>query len=92
MTPREIIRAEYGDSRNFITPHRLGIGALPSGAYELSTGTGIDRGLLYGVSVVWLNDDGSTERDTSACMSFHSRAAAQAHIRRLKRIGRPSVA
>jgi hypothetical protein len=87
MTPREIIEAEYGrDSRNFITPHRLGIGKIPGGAYELSTGTGISREPIWGVSVVRLNEDGTTHRDTDACQLFHTRAAARSYIRSLRRL------
>jgi len=50
---RDLIRQEYGESRNFITPHRLGYGMLASYwcqgflvyalAYELSKGTGFPR-------------------------------------------------
>ena len=84
MTPREIIQAEYGDSRNFMTPRRLGIGALLDGAYELSMGTGLDHTPIWGVSVVRLSAGGETWRDTDACQVFHSRIKAQAYIRALK--------
>lgn len=84
MTPREIIRAEYGESRNLMTPRRLGVGALPDGAYELSRGTGIAGEPIWGVSVVRLNPDGTTRRDTGASQLFHWRNAARAYIRGLQ--------
>lgn len=86
MTPREIIRAEYGSSRNIITPRRLGVGALPGGAYELSRGNGIGGGPIYGVSVVRVNTDGATTmRDTNASALFGSSREAHSYINRLKR-------
>lgn len=85
MTPKEIIRAEYGDSRNFITPRLLGIGKLPGGAYEYSQGTGIEGEPVWAISVVWLNADGTTRRDTDLGQLFHSPRAAMAYVRKLKR-------
>ncbi len=89
MTAREILRKEYGDSRNFMTPRILGRGLLPAGAYELSKGGGFDHETIYGVSVVWLNPDGTTERPGQPISQmFHSREAARRHIRHLKKYGR----
>ena len=84
MTPREIIAAEYGQSRNIVTPRRLGVGALPGGAYELSTGTGMNHEPIWGVGVVRVEPDGSTRRDTDACQLFFTRASARAYIRGLQ--------
>lgn len=84
MTPLQIIRAEYGESRNFMTPRRLGVGALPDGAYEYSSGTGINYEPIWGVSVVRLNPDGSTRRDTGASQLFHTPQSARAYIRGLQ--------
>jgi hypothetical protein len=71
MTARDIIRAEYGCSRNLMTPDILEIGRTGekgtrlTGAYEISEGAGIENGtMLVGVSVVRLNPDGTTTRDT----------------------------
>jgi hypothetical protein len=73
LTAREILRREYGASRNFIAPHVIARGKLtPAVAYELAWGDGIEYGTrIYGVSVVRLHDDGTTERDydSSACFS-----------------------
>ena len=84
MTPRQIIKAEYGNSRNLITPRRLGIGALPGGAYELSTGTGIDHEPIFGVTVVRCNASDNVARDIDASQMFYSREEARAYIRDLK--------
>lgn len=85
MTAQEIIRKAYGNSRNFMTPNILGRGLLPGGAYELSTGSGFDHEPIYGVSVVWLNLGGTTERAKyPVSQMFYSREDARAHIRRLK--------
>lgn len=90
MTAKEILTKEYGDSHNFMTPRILGRGLLPGGAYELSEGSGFDHHeILYGVSVVWLNPDGTTERPGQpTSQMFRDREAARAHIRFLKRYGR----
>jgi hypothetical protein len=77
MTAREILRAEYGDSRNFMTPDvlRRVIVRHPEtgeiGAAEISEGTGIPtRGQqragiripIFGVSVIWVDAHGKTRR------------------------------
>lgn len=85
MTPLEIIRAEYGDSRNFLTPTRVSTGKLPDGAYELSRGVGIDGELVWGVSVVRLNADGTTRRDNDAAQVFWSSTSAMLYISALRR-------
>jgi hypothetical protein len=81
--------AEYGTSRNLMTPRRLGIGALPGGAYELSTGTGIENEPIWGVTVVRLNQDGTTRRDFDASTLFQDRGAALDYIQQLKEKPRP---
>ena len=69
---RELIKMEYGTSRNFITPHAIRYGKLaPSLAYEMSSGTGIERGtVIVGVSVAQLLPDGSTIRRYDLSTSF----------------------
>jgi len=72
MTAREIIKQEYGNSRNFMTPEVLEIGmATHDIAYEISKGKGISDNIIYGLSVVKLHPDGITERmyDISGCHS-----------------------
>lgn len=83
MTPNEIIRAEYGHSRNIMTPDTLDIGALPEGAYELSTGFGLENEPIYGVSVVYVTPDG-TRRNIKDSKLFHSLDDAHEHIQKLR--------
>lgn len=85
MTPREIIKAEYGNSRNLMTPRRISIGALPGGAYELSSGTGIDNEPIYGVSVVRCNASDQVTRDIDDSGMFWSLEEAREHIAALKK-------
>ena len=73
-TATSIIRAEYGTSRNFLTPDRLRTVLIrhpetgERGAAEISEGTGFaprgdDRRYpIYGVSVVWETANGGTRR------------------------------
>jgi hypothetical protein len=82
LSAREILRREYGTSRNFLTPHVVTRGKLaPHVAYELSSGPGLEIGsTIFGVSVVRIDDDGTTERlhEDSAC--FTTLDLANAHI------------
>jgi hypothetical protein len=85
---REILRLEYGDSRNFLTPHVIARGKLARDvAYEISSGSGLEPGSsIYGVSVVMLHDDGTTERDYDASCCFSSLGAANEHVESLRTI------
>lgn len=70
LTAREIIHAEYGNSRNFMTPNRIRVGKIaPDLAYELASGKNMDGGPLYSVTIVEVLADGTTERrhDLGAC-------------------------
>lgn len=88
MTPREIIKREYPRGLNVMTPELVEYGALPWGAYELSKGTGISGGVLYGVTVVRYDPaTGRTERAGKLSTCFDSLRAAREHIEAL-RIGR----
>jgi hypothetical protein len=84
MTAREILRAEYGDSKNFMTPEVLKVGKIDQGtAYEISSGSGFDPGTtIYGVSIVGVREDGSTYRSDASKM-FDSLVDARAYIRDL---------
>lgn len=85
LSAREILRLEYGDSRNFMTPHRIAIGKLDrTSAYELSAGEGIEpRTKLYGVSIVRVVD-GETERDYDSSACFSTLEAANEHVEQLR--------
>lgn len=89
MTPREIIKQEYGGSRNPMTRRVLSYGRLPFGAYELSKGEGIYHEPIWGISVVQLNSDGTTKRLTKLGALVHSQRAAYNHIEQLKMMSSP---
>lgn len=82
MTPYEIFRSQHPRGVNIMTPEFIEIGALPNGAYELSTGRGLSC-RIWGVTVVRLRD-GHTECDREASGCFLSLAAARRHIAKLK--------
>jgi len=82
----EIIRKEYGTSKNFITPNKIKVGKIKDNiAYELSSGSGFEPGTtVYGVSVVLLDKEGNTHRDIGLSESFQSKAKAERYIKKLK--------
>jgi hypothetical protein len=82
LTAREILRREYGSSRNLMTPHVLRVGKIDrETAYELSSGAGFDPGsTVYGVSIARVLPDGSTERDYDASACFSHPIAALRHV------------
>jgi len=88
MTALDILRAEYGDSKNFMTPTVLEVGmATEAVAYELSKGTGFDRQTIWGVSFVRVNEAGATVRLSSLSDCFHSEADARERIDSVKEHG-----
>lgn len=85
LTARQIIKREYGNSRNFITPQIIRYGKVDKNlAYELSRGEGIKGEDIYGVSVVELKQDGTTERRIDLSNMFYSLREAQDYIKTLK--------
>ena len=88
LTAREMIKREYGTSKNFMTPDVLRRGKLHRAvAYELSGGggflTSIDR--LFAVSVVAYNKEmDKTARCTDVSEVFSSRAEAEDYISELR--------
>jgi hypothetical protein len=88
MTPRQVIKAEYGDSKNFMTPNVVKTGWCGKlRAFELSSGEGIMGGRIYGVSVVQLREDGTTERCYDLSQVFDSIRAANEYIAELSTEG-----
>ena len=89
LSARELLRREYGSSRNPMTPRLIAIGKLGrDAAYELAGGEGIEPGTrIYGVSVVRVVD-GKTERDHNSSDCFSSLQAANEHIERLRSVPR----
>lgn len=81
-TARQMIRQEYGDGKNFMTPTVIKVGKRgPCRAWELSTGTGFRRETIYGVSVVdWDNLTDETTRRTDLGECFQSLSSAESYI------------
>lgn len=76
---RRIIRREYGDSTNFMTPEPVRyILVGPNRAAELSRGRFGGR-TYYGVSVVDVTPEGETVRRTDLSECFEDREAAEAY-------------
>jgi hypothetical protein len=92
LSAREILKREYGSSRNLLTPNVITRGKLDRDtACELSWGHGMEPGShLYGVTVVRVTSvtDGThvTERDYDASCCFSSLQAANEHIASLRAI------
>ena len=85
-TAREIIRKEYGSSRNFMTPHKVRCGKISRRvAFELSSGSGLfDHSTIWGVSFAEITESGDTIRRTDISEVFDSREDAEAYIEELK--------
>lgn len=63
MTAREMVKAAYGDSKNFMTPNVVKYGKLDKDtAFELSSGRGFKGETIYGLTVV-KNISGSVVKD-----------------------------
>jgi len=82
LTAREILDLEYHGSDNFMTPHIIRTGkAGKKRAYELASGEGFEPGsTIYGVSVVDVLDDGTTDRRTDISDCFQSLTEAEIMI------------
>ena len=84
-TAREIIKKEYGSSRNFMTPNVIRIGKISRRvAFELSNGESLDHSIIYGVSFAEFKTDGGTIRRTDISKMFGSQKEAEAYINQLK--------
>lgn len=81
---RDIFLYVFGDSKNFMTPHieRYGVTQAGNYVYEVSSGEGIDRQPLYGVTVI---DCTGTKpvRDHDKSRSFTSKKEIGAYLREL---------
>jgi DNA-directed RNA polymerase subunit RPC12/RpoP len=85
LKAKEIIKKEYGNSKNFITPSVIGYGFVSDNvAYEISKGKGIMGGEIIGLSIAKQRPDGTTERlheyydyfETSCKQQFALRAGS----------------
>ncbi len=91
MTAAQIIRQEYGTSRNFLSEHVIGYELLRDRkgfqlAAELSEGPSIlrDGGVIVGVTLVRRYPDGHTRRLTKLSRAFSSRHDARDFLGRLQ--------
>ena len=85
MTARQIIKKEYGNSKNFITPYILRYGKISENvAYELSEGTGFEHNAIYGVSIVTVDEQGNTKREFDLSKHFDSLLEVEGYIGRLR--------
>ena len=86
LTAREIIRKEYGSSRNFMTPHRVRVGKISKTiAFELSSGRGFcDHTTIWGVSFAEIKENGETVRRSDISGVFTRRGEAVAYIEEMR--------
>lgn len=87
MTPDRIVKAEYGCSKNFITPNVIRYGWIrdQTMAYELSSGSGMETGsTIWGVSIVEMTDWGPRRRTDISRGGFRSCQQAESYIKELK--------
>lgn len=88
MTARQIIKKEYGKSKNFMTPHILRYGKISKNvAYELSKGTGFKHETIYGVSIVTIDKQGNTKREFELSKKLDGILEAEGYIGRLRERG-----
>ena len=86
LTARDILKMEYGSSPNFMTPTVLRRGKIRSHiAYEISKGSGISGGTIYGLSLVEYDcNTDKTKRLTDKSGCFHSRASLERRLDELR--------
>jgi len=87
--PKGVFLKEFGDAPNLITPNVIEYGWIKGGkiAYELSVGSDFDRKPMYGVTIVSVNEDGTTTSEHDLCESFVGEKAlrdAKKYIKTLK--------
>ena len=83
---REIIKKAYGTSKNFITPNIIKYGKISKTiAFELSSGSSMSGGTMYGVSIAKIIKGGKAERQYNLSKSFYTIYKAERYIEALKR-------
>lgn len=86
FSAREIIKKEYGSSKNLMTGDILRYGKIKRNkAFELSKGRGFSGKTLYGVSIASISKHGKTRRNYSQSKVFFSKEKAENYIERLKK-------
>ncbi len=86
LTAREIIKREYGSSKNFVTPYPVKYGKLnKTTAYEISRGTGMNHEPIYGVSIVTYDPEtDTTKREYTRSFTCRTLETAIGQIELLK--------
>ena len=85
MEAKELVKKEYGSSRNFMTPRVLSYGWIVKNevAYELSQGYGIKGERIYGLSIVeWNGTDSKRRSDLGGI--FYNRDEIKQYIKQRK--------
>ena len=85
MKARELVKMEYENSHNFITPHIISYGWVVKDkmAYELSQGYGVKGERIYGLSIVEWNGTASIRRNDLSDV-FYSRDGMKQYLKQLK--------
>ena len=87
MEARELVKMEYGNSKNPFSSHILSYGWILKDrmAYELSYGRW-DRDEIYGVSIVEYdeNSETKTKRRSDLAEAFNSKQEAKEYIKQLR--------
>ena len=85
MKAIELVKMEYENSHNFITPRIISYGWVKRNkmAYELSQGYGIGGERIYGLSVVEWNGTASIRR-SDLCNIFYTRDEIKQYLKQLK--------
>lgn len=84
ISAREILRREYGTSKNFMTPEIIKTGKINrKTAYEISKGTGFKNEPVFGLTIVEIiNGETKGREDLSDC--FWNIKEVNERITRLK--------
>ena len=87
MEAKELVKKEYGSSRNFMTPRVLSYGWIVKDkeAYELSQGYGIEGERIYGLSIVEWNGTASIRRSDLGGI-FYNKDEIKQYIKQLKEV------
>jgi len=86
MKAKEIINLAYKGRRNIMTPKVLGYGKISETlAYEISQGTGLNHEVIYGVTFVRLNKDGSVVPEYDLSKMCWSKKEVKKYIQDVRR-------
>lgn len=81
---KAIFKRKFGNQSNFMTPNIIGYGmATANLAWELSSGSNMDGGTFYGVTVLEQIWGKPTNRRTDLGQSFATESMARKYIKQL---------